>query len=258
LRKELVDSTSTTTMQAREFRDFQLEGAANFRDLGGYPTASGAMIRRGRIFRSDALHRLTASDISALGTCNIATLIDLRSEGEVTRSAPSPLLANGVRHCNIPIWDVDGPENEQTDARLAEQYVSMVAHCGPAFREMFRILANAATCPAVIHCAAGKDRTGIASALILGALGASDDTIATEYAITDANVARIIVLGGDAYYDPPDNPSPLMRAHPKTMTTMLESINETWGSIPGYLTSIGVTDAELASLSAAMLEDSPR
>lgn len=245
-------------MQLQDNQDFQLEGAANFRDLGGYPTASGAMIRRGKIFRSGAMHRLTANDVAQLGKFNLATLIDLRSEWEVTRSAVSPLVTAGVRHRNIPIWDVDGPENEQTTARLVEQYVSMVRHCGPAFRDIFQTLTEAATCPAIIHCAAGKDRTGIASALILGALGASDETIIADYAITDTNLARIIILGGDTYYDPPDNPSPLMRAHPETMAAMLDAIAEIWGSIPAYLNAIGVTDEELESLSAAMLEDSPR
>jgi protein tyrosine/serine phosphatase len=241
-------------MHADIDRSIYLEGAANFRDLGGYPAASGAMVRRGRIFRSDAMHRLTASDLSLLESCKFATLIDLRSEAEVARTVASPLVATGVRYRNIPIWDIDGPENEQTNARLLEQYVSMLRNCGPAIRDIFGALAESSTCPAVIHCSAGKDRTGITSALILGSIGVEDEAIIADYAMTDANVARIIVLGGDAYYDPPDNPSPLMRAHPETMTGLLAAITTEWGSIPGYLTRIGVTERERAAIADQMLE----
>lgn len=236
-------------------RSIYLEGAANFRDLGGYPTASGAIVRRGRIFRSDAMHRLTTNDVTRLGALGISTLIDLRSEGEVARTVASPLVATGVRHRNIPVFDIDAePDDRLATVTLAEMYTSMLRNCGPAFLDVFGALAEAATYPAVIHCAAGKDRTGITSALVLGSLGVEDEAIIADYAMTDVNVARIIVLGGDAYYDPPDSPSPQMRAYPETMTAFLAAIATEWGSIPGYLARIGVPDQVRTAIAVQMLE----
>jgi len=234
----------------------QLEGAANFRDLGGYPTASGAMIRRGRIFRSDAMHRLTANDVSALKEFAVVTLIDLRAETEVARTVASPLIATGVRHRNIPVFDIDALPEDPAQGTLVGMYESILRNCGPAYREIFHVLADPQTCPAIIHCAAGKDRTGIASALILGALGASNETIVADYAITDTNIARAteLWLAESGQTALPPMPEHLIRALPETMTMFLEVIATGWGSIPGYLNRIGVTDTELARFSAAMLE----
>lgn len=237
-------------------RTICLEGAANFRDLGGLPATTGKVVRLGRIFRSDALHRLTGTDVDLLGTFGIATLIDLRSNEELVRSGPSPLIASGVRHHHVPVFDVDAlPTDRLPTTTLVDMYVSLLRNCSASFREIFRLLADAPSYPAVIHCAAGKDRTGITSALILGSLGVADDVIVADYAITDGNMTRMIEIGRDAQVDISDLdiPEHLMRAMPETMETFLLAIRTEWGSISGYLGSIGVADHEIATLATYLL-----
>ncbi|MGI8485360.1 MAG: tyrosine-protein phosphatase, partial [Thermomicrobiales bacterium] len=90
-------------MTIQESRILQLEGAANFRDLGGLPTSDGGRVRRGRIFRSGVLYRLTESDTVALRPLGIRTVIDLRSPDEVRNYPESPLKVAGLQHFNVPI-----------------------------------------------------------------------------------------------------------------------------------------------------------
>ena len=270
LREEnlLEEATSHATARVRAWqiegnahmhadRVFHLEGAANFRDLGGLETTSGQKVRRGRIFRGDALHRLNQSDMERLSNLGIATLIDLRSPEELARSDPSPLIASGVRHLNVPVFDVDAlPADKMPTTTLVDMYVNLLRSCGSSFRQIFRLLADAASYPAVIHCAAGKDRTGITSALILESLGVADDVIVADYAITDGNMARVIELGRAAHVDISelDIPDHLTRAMPETMESFLLAIRTEWGSITGYLGGIGVPNHEIATLAAHLLE----
>src|SRR6187402_1942570 len=84
-------------------REVTLEGSLNFRDLGGIETRSGARIRPGRVFRSDALHLLTERDVETLAGFGIATLIDVRGAGEIGQTGPSPLTASGTRVAHTPL-----------------------------------------------------------------------------------------------------------------------------------------------------------
>lgn len=236
------------------FRHIDLEGAANFRDLGGLETADGRRIRSGRLFRSDSLHRLTAADLEALDALGITTVIDLRAEDEIRRNGPGPLSTTGIRHINFPITDIDSPTDAETT--MVEAYLGLMQAAAAGFRDLFQTLAEPDTLPAIVHCMAGKDRTGVAMALILATLGIPDDTIVLDYALSEANMAPLLQLGRGADVDLStlDIPSNWLEAKPESMQNLLRAISRRWGSVAGYLSGIGVPESTRNQLRGLLLE----
>jgi protein-tyrosine phosphatase len=238
-------------MTIHELRILQLEGAANVRDLGGLPTADGGVVRRGWVFRSDVLYRLTENDTMALRALGIRTVIDLRSRDEVRRYPVSPLQVAGFQHVNIPIQS----DTYSKTGDMLEDYLLLLRNAAPGFREIFRHLANDPY-PLVINCFAGKDRTGLTSALILGALGVPDDVIVADYALSAQHMFRHMHIHGttdEATVGRGRLPS-WLEATPATMEETLQSIAAQWGSVRGYLNSIGVSASELRQIIMALVD----
>ena len=247
-------------------REIVLDGSVNFRDLGGLTTTDGRVVRAGRVFRSDALHALSTIDLDRLAGLHIATLVDLRSTGEADRSGPSPLVARGTRLLHTPIMDPDPAINDEdvmrrmSEMRMEELYAGMLANAQARFGEIFQALAEPETLPAVIHCAAGKDRTGVTVALLLRILGVPDDAIVLDYALTDRNMVRLFerleregyVVPGAA--DASQYPAHVRRAAPETMSAFLATLDDLHGSAEEYLRAAGVTDEQLGRLRAGLLE----
>jgi len=201
-------------------RRLTLAGCFNFRDLGGLPAAGGATVRPGRLFRSDALHRLTDDDVDALTGLGVRTLLDLRSEREVEESGVGPLREHGVRHRHLPLTaDASGNERGFPNGPMEELYVRFLDEGRPAIRAVFETLSEEETYPAVVHCAAGKDRTGIVVALVLRAVGVPDDEIVADYALTDecmpAMIAGMRAAGRASMLDrvPPTTCAPCPRRY---------------------------------------------
>lgn len=232
-------------------RILHLEGAVNFRDLGGLPTADGRTIRRGLIFRSDVLYRLTPADEIALRPLGLRSVLDLRSQREVSTYPVNPLIATGIRHVNIPI----GVEDARYTESMAEDNLILLRHVGEGFRAILAHLADDAF-PVVINCFAGKDRTGLTCALILGALGVPHEVIVADYALSERHMARHLDLHRASAEVPPHTGllPDWMLASPATMEITLRSIAAEWGSIRGYLEAIGVTADELGQISNALID----
>ena len=148
-----------------------LDGCLNFRDLGGYPAADGRTVRWRRVFRSDALHLLTPGDVARIrDELGVRDVIDLRSSAEVRSEGQGPLAAHAVRFHHVPLFDAEVRSEDRERAAqitLADRYVFLAELAGERIARVVRPLADADT-PAVYHCAAGKDRTGVISALLLG------------------------------------------------------------------------------------------
>lgn len=230
-------------------RIVHLEGAVNFRDLGGLPTVDGRSVRRGVIYRSDVLYRLTPDDTGALRRLGIRTVIDFRSRDEVRIYPKSPLIAAGLQHHNIPLV-ADASLVADT---LVADYWLLLHHVGDGFRELFAHLARDPY-PVVLNCFAGKDRTGLACALILAALGVSDDEIVADYALSERHMLRHMNL--HRADDAPSHAGPLpawLVATPTIMEMTLRAIAEEWGSVRGYLEDIGVSADELRRLTNALI-----
>jgi len=238
-------------MTINEPRILQLEGAVNFRDLGGLPTSDGGLVRRGRIFRSDVLYRLTESDTIVLRPLGIKTVIDLRSRDEVRNYPESPLKVAGIHHFNVPIVT----DASMVPGSMTEEYLLLHRKVGEGFRVIFGHLANDHY-PLVINCFAGKDRTGLTSALILGALGVPDDEIVADYALSEQHMLRHMHIHR-ASDDAPAGSGLLptwLAATSATMEATLHAISEEWGSVRGYLESIGIPAEELQQISDALVE----
>lgn len=235
-------------------RHLELEGAANIRDLGGLETTDGRIVRTGRLLRSDSLHRLTDADLETLGTFGITTVIDLRAEDEIRSNGPGPLSTTGIRHLNFPITDIDAaPDSEPT---MVDLYLGMMQAAAAGFQDLFRTLAEADNLPAIVHCMAGKDRTGVAMALVLSTLGVPEETIVLDFALSEMNMQRLLELGRRAGLNisDVDIPPNWLEARPDTMQALLVAIADRWGSIPGYLSRIGVEEEVRDRLRTVLLE----
>jgi protein tyrosine/serine phosphatase len=238
-------------MTIDESRIVHLEGVVNFRDLGGLPTSNGRTVRRGRIFRSDVLYRLTPRDMNALGELGIRTVIDLRSRDEVRKYPQSSLNTAGLRQVNVPLIS----DTHVVADTMLDDYLLVLRNAGEGFRVIFGLLSRDAY-PLVINCFAGKDRTGLVSALILGALGTPNHAIVADYALSERHMLRHFNLHR-ASNDVPAHTGPLpdwLVATPATMAMTLDAIADEWGSVPGYLEANGVSVDDLRRISNALVE----
>jgi protein-tyrosine phosphatase len=182
-------------METRE-RLLALVGAYNFRDLGGYPTADGRFTRWGRLFRSDALHELTAEDLQVLRQVGLASVIDLRTATELERTGRGPLGEEPIAYLHASVLQEEGGESVATPAPpegdQAERYMWYLNVGRDALTEALTTAADPVNQPVVFHCAAGKDRTGVLAALILDILGVDRSAIVEDYTITATRMELIL------------------------------------------------------------------
>jgi protein-tyrosine phosphatase len=252
-------------------RVLALEAAYNFRDLGGYHTADGRVTKWRTLFRADGLHRLTDADLRVMRDIGLRTVIDLRTENELVERGRFPLDSHpvGYHHVSLMdvIWDPGQAPVEASGAPVAdfllERYVEMIDGAGRRIGDIFAILAEPDALPAVFHCAAGKDRTGILAALLLSSLGVADADVVTDYALTGEAVPRMLAAwkAAEAKQARPDSaaavaapPAAFLAAEPDAMARLLALIRAVHGSIRAYLRTLGVSGAVLADLESALLE----
>ncbi len=173
-------------------RMIALEGAVNFRDLGGYAASAGTRTRWRTLFRADGLGELTEADLSVLDTLGIRTVIDLRSGTELERGR-FDVDAHPVAFHHFPFID-ELPDAQEFDRRpglLGSQYLEMVRDAGGQILASLEVLATPDALPAVFHCTAGKDRTGVLSAIVLSLLGVDEPTVVADYALSGAAMQRL-------------------------------------------------------------------
>lgn len=244
-------------------RNLTLDGVFNFRDLGGYPTADGRTVRWRTIFRADGLGRLTASDLEVLRPIGLRAVVDLRTERELTERGRFPFETYPVTFHHLSVidrtWDREQAMREDlpTAAFLHRAYGEILAEGGPRFGEAISLLADTDALPAVFHCAAGKDRTGLLAALLLGALGVSHDDIVADYALTQATMDRFVARVSS---DDPDagrliatTPPAFFAADPAAMSLVLADLEGAHGTIRSYVRTLGVTTDALATLEHLLL-----
>jgi len=241
-------------------RAIALEGCLNFRDLGGYPTAEGRTVRWRQAFRSDALHLLTPADIAVVrDDLAVRDVIDLRSSAEVRSEGQGPLAEEDIRFHHLPLFDgeVRAEDRERAaQVSLADRYMFLAELAQDRIGRVIGTIATA-DAGAVFHCAAGKDRTGVISAIVLGLLGVPDDVIVADYVATqdnlDAIVERLNSLEGYRTMLaelPPDT----MHANPETMMEFLERMRSRHGTMERYAREAGLSDDVVARLRARLLD----
>ena len=244
-------------------RRVPLAGPVNFRDLGGYEAADGKVIAWRRLYRSDSLHHLEETDGPLLHERGIATAIDFRADDELDRIGIGRLGELDIHHLHLPTVDkvlhVVRPPGWTPPESAAAVYVMMLRSGAAAYAATLRALAEPGTLPAVYFCMAGKDRTGVFSALVLGLLGVSDADIVADYVLTHEVVDAIHARGKRDFADGadtwPELPSALMGAEAETMEGTLVGMREQWGTWEAYVGDIGVEPEVVGALRAALLTD---
>ena len=241
-------------------RSIDLDGCVNFRDLGGYPTRDGRTLRWRQLFRSDALHALSESDVGRLrDELSLSDIVDLRSTYELSNEGRGPLEREPIAFHHNPLFDGDPSAAERRRAdemSLGERYVGMMEFGHEKIVNAVRLLARAER-GAVYHCAAGKDRTGVISAILLGTLGVDDELIVADYALSGERIDEIIdrVMSMKGYEETlKDMPADTLHAKPESMETVLALTADRWGSMGEYLRIGGLADADLERLRDRCLE----
>ena len=237
------------------------EACFNFRDIGGYETADGRCVRWGAVFRSGSLHRLTTADRENLAQLGVRTIIDLRSTAELDRDGRFD--GSEVSFHHVPLHDAPNASvddvHDDRGSGLGELYVAM-AKSGRSGVAAALVVIAVAEYPVVIHCFAGKDRTGIVAALVLSSLGVPDATIAADYQLSDDWLAPSVAWAEEN--DPEwaahmaALPPWVLRAPPSAMPTFLDTLREQHGSIDNYLVQAGVDRTLLHRLRTRLLEPS--
>jgi protein-tyrosine phosphatase len=232
----------------------------NLRDVGGYPVAGGGSVRWRTLFRSDALHLLEAAGAAALAGLGLRTVLDLRTQAEVDL-APSPV---GGRVTHLPLLpDLQAlpvlavPEFPDDGLDLTTIYRYFVDECGVSITAAIGELTSDDAFPALVHCSAGKDRTGVVIALVLAVLGVPDEIIAADYALSASylNPKQTPAIGqlqastglGDGLT------TALLKSPPELILGVLDRITAAAGSPEGYLRAHGLTGEALSRLRAALI-----
>ncbi|MGC1210041.1 MAG: tyrosine-protein phosphatase [Micromonospora sp.] len=230
----------------------------NFRDAGGYTGHDGRTVRRGRLYRSDSLHRIDETDREAFTALGIRTVIDLRRPEEVAKAGRVPAYDGLIYrhiHPEHPSWADVRYDPAQSLARwLADRYAALAQTGTAGVAEAVGLIADSANAPVVVHCVAGKDRTGIVCALTLAVLGVADDDITADYALSTEASARFSAWVTATTPAAKELPPPFLASPAEAMTLFLTELREGYGSVEGYLRHAGVTDAHLAGLRDHLLD----
>ncbi len=253
-----VDTTNETS------RLIALTAVHNFRDLGGYRAKDGRSTRWRTLFRADGLYKLTADDLEVVRALGIRTVLDLRTERELEVRGRYPVDDHTVWFHHLPVIDVTWDPGEVVDPTappsqfLLSKYLEMLEMGEPRLAQAFRLLALPGALPAVFHCAAGKDRTGLLAALVLSALGVSDEDVVADYALTTAAMERMRawseVNNPEYFAYMQRQPSAFLVADPEAMAGLLQLIRAVHGSTREYVIGLGVPSVVLAELEGALVE----
>jgi protein-tyrosine phosphatase len=238
-------------------RHITLEGAYNFRDLGGYETGNGRHVRWRTIFRADGLHRLTPGDLEVLGALGVATVLDLRSARELD-GGRFPVDAHPVDFHHLPIVNetMDPAKYQLGTMTLGNRYEELAQFGAASIAEALRIMASPESHPVVMHCTVGKDRTGVLAALTLALLGVPDETIVADYALSAGSVdsLRERVLATFPERAAELATSEAFSTAPANMEWLLTRLREEHGSIEAYAAAAGAGADVVARLRDGLLE----
>lgn len=230
-------------------RHIPLAGAHNLRDLGGYPTARGGTTAWRRLLRSDGLHALTEPDVERLREIGLRTVIDLRSDQEAAYQPSALADEPGFTCLRIPLFSALAPINMAMAAQnfdLGQRYLDAITQCSAAIAGVLTAIAEADEGPLLFHCTAGKDRTGLIAAVLLGMAGVEDDAIVADYVLTSTlaePLLRQLRETAAARGRPPEHVAALLSTPPDAMQRVLNRIRDAHGGIDGYVTRIGIDAA---------------
>jgi protein-tyrosine phosphatase len=241
----------------------------NFRDCGGYATAEGRRMQAGRLYRSGTLDDARHDDLHRLQAIGLRTIVDLRAPREKTKELPTiagarridlPIeLENKARDRMQPLMVKRGAENEVVDI-LKQMYRDLVDEAQPQAGQLFHILLSADAYPVLIHCRAGKDRTGFLCALVQQAVGVERVAVFEDYLKTNDHLApltpgmvrlmKIFSLGRVQV----ENMRAAISARQEYLQAALDQIDQRHGGLMVYLEKCGVTSGEIDTLRGLLVK----
>ena len=233
-------------------------GTYNFRDVGGLPARDG-VVRRGALFRSDGLHRLGDDGREALRRLDVGMIIDLRDENEA-RLMPDDLDGLDVEVHRLPVFEGSGASQGERGISLEALYHRIVTRHSPILVDALRALPSAGDRAVVVHCTAGKDRTGMVVAMALLGAGVDRESVIADYVLTESHLAgewleEMVALIGR--YGVPDTPAlrTLMGGSPReALESALDEVERQHGSAREYLLASGLERQELVALETWLIE----
>lgn len=250
-------------------RQLPLTSIPNLRDIGGYRTHDGQRVRWGKLFRSGNLANASDADLAKLDALGLRYVCDLRTDDEA-QQAPDRLLPH-VRYERVQTQNVNSQQHHllrmlfkphYLHVMLREVYVEIIiAQNAAMFTTIFERAADPDNLPMLVHCTAGKDRTGLAVALLLAVLGVDEEAIVADYslsnsafadikAVSKAIIARLHRVGLSE-----KDTDALLMAHPDTLRYVFETLRQRYGSVEAYVRDeCRVADDTLARLRANLLE----
>jgi protein-tyrosine phosphatase len=262
-------------------RHIKLEGAQNFRDIGGYPTVDGKRIRYGRVFRSDVLAKLTGADYQKLSDLKIRTVCDLRSAAERERektqwkaTPPAEIVSLDVMAANPERAHEDptrtflarllakGGKPEDATALISESMRTMALTAAPLYGKLVRRILESGQ-PLLFHCTAGKDRTGLGTALLMKILGVKEEAIYEDYLLVNqlvpadrlaqSSVERMKQMTGQEI--PIELVKPMMGTQREWLSAAFAAIDEKYGSFDNYRReAMGISDSQARQLRRRLLQ----
>jgi protein tyrosine/serine phosphatase len=258
----------------------EMDGLANLRDVGGLPTQDGGKILSGRLLRSDNLQDLTERDVEALLELGLTDVVDLRSDYEIEVEGPNRLTDHGrVRihtHSMFREWR-EGVGEDKPDVRpealpaealpwidlepsvdldndTASVYFSYLVDRPDSVLAALRAIGDASGA-VLVHCAAGKDRTGTIVALALLLAGADRDAVVADYAASSDRVEGVVnrLMTSATYVDNlRDRPISSHLSRPESMSALLDHVEQSYGGVAELLSRIGWTEEDTNRISAKL------
>lgn len=251
-------------------RRLPLSGAVNFRDIGGYQTSDHQTVKKGLVFRSDHLSRLTREDQQLLQRLRFKEVCDLRTVREQQNSPDRLPLDGSIRLQSLPVEANDFNPATVTDRLKAgddawlsmdffiELYQSYLDDFGSVWGTVFRLVSSGHNLPLVFHCTGGKDRTGVCAALLLKALGVPEARIISDHDLSNIyNAERLqpIYAKFAAMGFGPERMAPYLQAPIEPLMAMFDHLKKKYGTIEDYLLKKANLDkATLTALQAGLLQ----
>jgi protein-tyrosine phosphatase len=242
-------------------RRIAFERVFNVRDLGGIRAADGRSVRSGLVFRADGVNRLDGDDLEVAKALGLRTVVDLRTHGEVEHRGRFPAEHISVQWHHLPVLEQMWSERDlqATDgaaAFLRDRYLDMLEEGGASIARTIELVADET--PVLFHCSAGKDRTGVVAAMVLGLLDVAPEDIADDYHLSAAAMEDFTAWINTEFPEAIDTmskqPKEYLEAPAEAMLGFLAEVQRVHGSIPDVALQLGVAPATIERLRSALLE----